>query len=118
MAVSDGTVEVRASARHGRGLFARRHLVADEVAVEVPALVLDPHETDALADHPLASYLVAWEDGSSAVPFGAVSFTNHAARPNAHLVVDHDALTVSLVTLRSVRAGEELTIDYGEDHPI
>ena len=116
--VSDAAVEVRASARHGRGLFARRALAARTTAVEVPARVLAATDADALADHPLASYLVAWDDEAAAVPFGVLSFTNHATPPNAHLVVDHEAVSVSLVTLRRVRAGEELTIDYGQDHPV
>ena len=118
MTVGDAAVEVRASPRHGRGLFARRSLAPRTTAVEVPALVLAADDADALADHPLASYLVAWDDEAAAVPFGVLSFTNHATPPNAHLVVDHDAVTVSLVTLQRVHAGEELTIDYGEDHPL
>jgi SET domain-containing protein len=117
--VSDADpVEVRTSPLHGRGLYATRALRHDEVVVEAPALILEADEVDALAEHRLASYLVAWDEERAGVPFGVVSFTNHAPEPNAHLVVDHDALTVSLVTLRRVAAGEELTIDYGEDHPV
>lgn len=111
-------VEVRDSPRHGRGLYATRTLPSGAVACEAPVLLLDDDETDALADHRLASYLVAWDEGVTGIPFGVLSFTNHDDTPNAQLVVDHEALTVSLVTLRRVRTGEEVTIDYGEDHPV
>ncbi|MTV26105.1 SET domain-containing protein [Nitriliruptoraceae bacterium ZYF776] len=111
-------VEVRPSPVHGRGLYVTREVPAGEVVSEAPALVLHQEEADELADHRLAAYLVAWDRSRSAVPFGALSFVNHGLEANAELVVDHDEEVVSLVTTRAVAAGEELTIDYGPEHPV
>lgn len=112
-------VQVRSSRLHGRGLFARRSLGPGEVATAAAAVLLDEADTDHLADHPLSAYLVAWDDdGSTAVPFGPLSFVNHDDDPNAELIVDHDDGLVQLVTNRAVAAGEELTVDYGPDHPV
>lgn len=112
-----GPVEIRTSRVHGRGIHVHEAAAAGDCITSAAALVLDPHDTDALADHPLASYLVAWEDGA-AVPMGPLAFVNHSSRPNAELVVDDDHTEVQLYLLRDVVAGEELTVDYGPDHPV
>jgi hypothetical protein len=111
-------VAVRASDVHGRGLYATRDHAAGEVAAEAHVLVLDEADVDALAEHPLAAYLVSWDDQRAALPFGPLSFVNHDLQPNAELVVDHDLGVVQLVTRRAVADGEELSIDYGPDHPV
>lgn len=114
----EAAATVDASAVHGRGVYATRDLAAGEEATVAHALVLEADEIDAVSDHRLASYLVAWDEHRAAVPFGPLSFTNHDARPNAELVVDHDQVTVALVTRMPVARGDELTIDYGPDHTV
>lgn len=111
-------VTVSDSPRHDRGLRALRDLDAGQVATEAHAIVLDQPATDALAGHPLDRYLVTWDRDRAALPLGELSFVNHADDPNAEIVIDHDARTVRLVTLTSVLAGDELTVDYGPDHPV
>ncbi len=118
VATGSPSIEVRASPVHGRGVYATRSVPAGEVMVEAHALLLEPDDTDALAGHLLASYLVAWDEHRTAVPFGPLSFVNHDDAPNAELVVDHDRTMVLLVTTARVAAGSEVTVDYGEDHPI
>ncbi|MEX1177310.1 MAG: SET domain-containing protein-lysine N-methyltransferase [Nitriliruptor sp.] len=117
-AVGDADVHVRPSPRHGRGLYASRPLAAGEPVARAAALILDGDETAALAGHRISHYLVAWDETRSAVPFGPISMINHDPEPNAALIIDHDHLTVELHTLRAVDAGEELTVDYGPDHPV
>lgn len=115
---ADPAVAVAPSPVHGRGLFAVRDLEVDEHVAECPVLRLDEVEGDALAGHRLASYLVAWDEHDVAVPLGVLSFVNHDPAPNAELVVDHDAETVSLRVTAPIAAGDELTVDYGPDHPL
>lgn len=111
-------VEVRPSPVHGRGVYARRALAPGETVATSPALVLDEDETAQLAEHRVSHYLVTWDATGSALPLGAVGFVNHDLEPNAELVVDHDHTTVELLVRRPVRAGEELTVDYGPDHVV
>lgn len=108
--------EVRRSPLHGRGVYATRRLTRGQVATEAPALLLDGDETDDLADHRLAAYLVTWDEHTTAIPFGSLSFVNHSSAPNAELIVDHDRTVVQLVAVTAVAAGDELTVDYGPDH--
>ena len=47
------------------------------------------------------------------VVLGFASLVNHADAPNCDFVRYIDALALDLVALRTIEAGEELTIDYG-----
>jgi uncharacterized protein len=41
-------------------------------------------------------------------------YTNHSCRPNAQLVIRNGR--VEFFSLRAIRAGDEITVDYGETH--
>lgn len=41
-------------------------------------------------------------------------YTNHSCRPNARLSIAHGR--VEFYALRTIREGEEITVDYGETH--
>ena len=95
--------EVRRSPVHGRGLFARRPLRRGELIG-----VFEGRPTERDGDH------VLWviDDETEAVRGLRVTndlrFLNHSDEANALL----DLLEVRAA--RSIRAGEEITIDYGE----
>jgi len=92
------------SAVHGHGLFARDHIAAGTWighydGVEVPdngmhVLWVTAEEKDEWVGH----------DGVN-----ELRFLNHDNRPNGEM----DGL--ELYALRDIRAGEEITIDYGEE---
>jgi len=101
-ATCDAAYEVRASAIHGLGLFAVRFIAEGEMLGECevrPAVEDGPH--------------VLWIE-DDAVPVRVVNdlkYINHdAANPSACY---YDDLTV--VALRDIRPGEEITHDYGGD---
>ncbi len=93
-------VRVGPSAIHGQGLFAAQNIAAGEVVgwcEVVPALNPGPH--------------TLWcEDGPVDVVCD-LRFTNHSTTPN---VVYYDTLRV--VALRDIKAGEELTYNYGPNY--
>ncbi len=124
-------VEVRdAGAGFGRGLFARGDLNVGDLVGEytgvIQAVIEAPPETK-VEGHYLSDY--AWNypdelpDGSefeiNALREGnELRFANHSARPN--LAVDHTLVDNLFVTffrvVRTVKAGEQLTVDYGEEY--
>jgi uncharacterized protein len=53
------------------------------------------------------------QKGRAAVVLGFTSLINHSNSPNCDFVRYIDALALDLVAVRDIRAGEELTIDYG-----
>lgn len=55
---------------------------------------------------------VEWNDKEDCIVMGASQFVNHSDDPNCVLKRNHDDMTVSLVAMRDIRKGEELTYKY------
>lgn len=95
--------------RRGRGVFATRRFAKGEVVETCPTVELaDSEITGTLDDYVFTSV----NDGHVVLALGYGMLYNHSANPNLEYVQD-DASTITFLALRSVRAGEELTIDYG-----
>lgn len=119
------SIVVRRSAIHGNGVFAARHLPAETTVIQYRGRLLTHDQADDLYDGTLETghtFLFTLNDhyvidansrGNSA------RWINHSCDPNCQAVTientngDPAADRVEIETLRPVRAGEELTYDYG-----
>jgi uncharacterized protein len=109
-------VEVKDSAIEGSGLFATEDLPADEVVLRLSGRLVSTDELARLIEHanadPSHAYvdtLTVYEDTHLVLPSGSIiHFGNHSCDPNMWHVGPF-----KIATRRAVRAGEELTIDYG-----
>lgn len=96
----------------GRSVVARRRMAASVPVGEVRGRVMRDSEYE-------SDYTIDLENGSSLEPGSPFRFLNHSCDPNCELILwevaDQTArptIKVWLHTLRSIVAGEELTIDY------
>jgi len=98
-------IVVRPSRIHGRGIFAGEPIRRGE---HVGSYLGRP----ARRNGPFVLWVRAG-DGALAGVSGQndLRYVNHASRPNA-IFVDRE-----LFARRSIRAGEEITVDYGDDPP-
>lgn len=109
--------EVRPSTRHGRGLFARRHLPLGTLIDRAPLLILSVPDTETILKT-LAGGYVFWIDEDehrrdrAAIAFGLISMCNHEAAPSARFRVDRELAMVDLIAGREHDEGDEITIDY------
>jgi uncharacterized protein len=97
---------------HGRGVIAVAEISKGETIEVCPILELGEGEASGLLD----DYTVALGDGIPGVALllGYGSLYNHADEPNAEYIAsDHDAY--SFIALRDIKAGEQITISYGEE---
>ncbi|MEM7578087.1 MAG: SET domain-containing protein [Planctomycetota bacterium] len=95
--------EVKHSAIHGRGLFAKVKIPKGTVLG-----TLEGELTDRDGDY------VLWLDDKQGLHVANdLKFINHATSPNAAYF---DDLTVG--TLRDIEPGEEITHNYGGDEPV
>ena len=115
--IQASSVEVKESPLHGRGLYATAPFRKGAVIGVYPLLVLSHADSKRLRKtrlHHYVFYVDEDETGAprTAVAFGMISMCNHSSTPNAAFAVDADKAVVKLKAARSIRAGDEILIDY------
>ncbi len=106
------SVRVDSSTIHDRGVFAERSFATGDVVEECPLLVISADEADRLYE--LADYIFECED-DYALPLGFGCFYNHSSAANAETVIDPEERVITVVAVRPIKAGEEITINYNGD---
>jgi SET domain-containing protein len=104
--------EVRRSAKHGRGLFARTAIRKGEVVsvrgghILTPAMMRGRRKPAGYWGYPIADGFVLGPLTLREVE-SVMMFLNHSCAPNVGILGQ-----IIFVAMRNIRAGEELTIDY------
>ena len=105
-------VTVRESPGKGRGVFAARDISAGTVISVAHSI---PFPTDALDGTPIEGHQFDYEqDDQDCIVLGVQQLINHADPPNCRCeweVVDGQRMH-KVFTVRDIKAGEELSIDY------
>lgn len=123
-------VRIGRSPLHGRGVFAARAIRAGEIVLVNVALPLG--DGDVRPGDVIARYAYEWPLGGEgrAMALGEASLLNHApseagrpvgvrgeATSNLEWQTDERDLCLRFQAKRDIREGEELLIDYGDEHP-
>ncbi len=108
--------EVRTSRIHGKGVFARRAVPQKRKIGELTGELISVTEARRRAKGMDVVTIVEFEDDKaldvSTDP--CLRYVNHCCEPNTYMRrVGH---RVEFYAIRRIRAGEELTCDYGETH--
>ena len=102
--------EVKSSQIHGRGVFA---------TIDLPAGFEFFNDVIPVKDVELKQYQYPWKGRIGCICAGCMSFVNHGITPNVKISrVDHDNLRKYFVTLRPIKMGEELILNYGNSSKI
>jgi hypothetical protein len=129
--VAGVSLRVAPSPKHGLGVYATCDIAANEVVHVAPVMLISDEDVETLEATPLRGLVYGWEDGhpTAAFALGVGSLFNHDGEPNCvyHRVdagdVDeatgavHEFDGLQYSTLREIRAGEELFIDYSGGDP-
>ena len=116
-------LRIGVSAARGRCVMAEAPIWRGALVERSPVLIIPPGDRAAADATILFAYVFMWEhgtveedlykhEGRSAVALGFTSLLNHSYNPNCEFIRHIDALTIDLIALRDIGAGEELTIDY------
>lgn len=107
-------IEVRDSGIHGNGLFALTDIQADELVMTIQGEVISTEECIRREEEDQNVYIF-WNGDNyiDASLTEKIKFINHDCEPNCY--VDDYGDTLALYTAREIKAGDELTIDYGYD---
>ena len=100
----------------GRGLFATKNLSVGVLIHEAPCLLIsrdsyDDHARFTVMEH----YLFNCADGDKLLALGYGSLFNHSDSPNVDYRLDKASLTIRYFAARSIAAGEEMCIYYGNN---
>ena len=111
-------IVIAPSEKGGRGVFATRNIPAGTVLEISPVLVLTAKERKAIEETKLFHYIFEWGKSKkqAGVAFGYVSMYNHAYSSNCEYEMDYEHRTMAIRTVRKIKKGEELSINYNA-HP-
>lgn len=110
------SVEVKPSTIHGKGVFARTRIPQRRKIGELTGQIITIREARRRAKGAAVVAIVEFDDGMAldATDDTCMRFINHSCGPNTYM--RRISRRVEFYALRPIRAGEELTCDYGETH--
>jgi uncharacterized protein len=108
-------IEFRASAIHGTGGFARVGIPAGTSIMEYQGRLIDKAESlrQCQLRNPFIFYLDADHDLDGNVEWNPARLLNHSCTPNCDAEVVEGRIWI--VARRDIKAGEEITFNYGYD---
>lgn len=108
----------KASGKKGKGAFAKIDIPKGKI-IEISQVILIPNlEYEQVKKTILDNYTFIWDDpknkGEFKMAFALTSyqFMNHSYDPNVVYQFDYKNETIEFITLRIIKKGEELTINY------
>lgn len=101
----------------GRGVFTSEDIPAGTVVEVSPVIVMDAEARKQIDQTLLHDYIFEWgpDRTQCAMALGYVPLYNHAAPSNCEYEMDYEDAVISIRTIRDIRAGEELFINYNGD---
>ncbi len=104
---------IRQSPGRGRGVFATQAIKTNTLIESCPVIVFENRGLPPT----LHEYTFRWNQaaGDVALVLGYGSLYNHSYEPNAFYEREFAKLTMHFVALRSIREGEEITVNYNGD---
>ena len=101
----------------GLGVFTSEHITSGTVIETSPVIIMSKEERKLLDQTLLHDYIFEWgiNKDKCCVAWGYISVYNHSYRSNCEYKMDFENHLISIVTVRDVKAGEELFINYNGD---
>jgi SET domain-containing protein len=101
----------------GRGVFTNKAIKADTVIEVAPVIVMSAADRLLLDKTLLHDYIFEWGKmkDQCCMALGLVSMYNHSYKSNCEYIMDYETETIAVQTVRKIKQGEELTINYNGD---
>jgi len=102
------------SPAHGRGIFTSEDIEEGSLLEICPVIHIPHDQVKIIHGTVLHDYYYLWgeEQEEAVIVLGYGSVYNHAITPNAYYVIDYKNKTMDFLSLRDIKAGEEITINY------
>lgn len=99
----------------GHGIFTKKAIKADTVIETSPVIVMSDADRKLLDQTLLHDYIFEWQPEGvemCCMALGWVPLYNHSFRSNCEYFMNYNDQTIYIQTVRDIKAGEELTINY------
>lgn len=103
--------------KKGKAVFTRERIVAGMVIEVSPVIVMIKEDRTHLDKTLLHDYIFEWgeEKDKCCMALGFIPMYNHSYKSNCEYFMDYEDETIFVKTVRTIEAGEELTINYNGD---
>ena len=110
-------ITVAPSKNRGKGVFATEKIKANTIIEISPVLVFSEKESRDAEKTLLYNYLFEWGDDvkKRALGLGYISIYNHSYKANCLYEMDFDHQTITIQSIKDIKIGEELFINYNAD---
>lgn len=101
----------------GRGIFTNKQLEAGIVIEVAPVIVMSKTDREHLDKTLLHDYIFEWGTlkDKCCMALGLVPIYNHSFTSNCEYFMDFDKEIISIKTVRPIKKGDEITINYNGD---
>ena len=98
----------------GRGIFTPENIESGTLIETSPVIVMSREERKLLDQTLLHDYIFEWgvKKDQCCMALGYISIYNHSFQSNCEYEMDFDREFISIKTVRFIKAGEELFINY------
>jgi len=105
------------SPKRGRGVFATEDIKQGTIIEISPVIVLTARERKIIEQTKLFDYLFEWGKNRkmACVALGYVSVYNHDYSSNCEYDMDFENRTIKITTVKPVKKGEELFVNYNAE---
>lgn len=101
----------------GRGVFTKKNIPANTIIEISPVVVMSAEERTLLDQTLLHDYIFEWGKDSKqcCMALGYVPVYNHSYKSNCEYEMDFENEVIKIKTIRLIKEGEELFINYNGD---
>jgi len=105
------------SGQKGRGVFTSENIPAGTLIEVSPVIVMTDQDRTLIDQTLLHDYIFEWgvKKKQCCMALGYIALYNHRYRSNCEYEMDYDRQVISIKTMRDIRSGEELFINYNGD---
>ena len=111
------SIYVAASTEKGRGVFTNSELKKNTIIEIAPVIVMSKQDRLHIDQTLLHDYIFEWggKQNQCCMALGYVPLYNHSYRSNCEYEMNYKLQIITVKTVRAIKAGEELFINYNGD---
>lgn len=111
------SVFVSKSKGKGRGVFTYDEITRGTIIEVAPVIVMSSKERKLIDETILHDYIFEWGDDRTecCMALGYVPLYNHSYESNCEYEMDFRKQTITIKTVKDIKAGEQLFINYNGD---